>query len=119
MIVSLIIKEIMQTGIGYRNGDLYMPVLFFADDGLLTAESVRDIERLIDVLIKVSKGIGMEINKNKSNILVYNLDCMPQEVKGIKVVKEIKYLGVYVSDSNECFKSHKDSKIKESRRMGT
>ena len=39
MIVNMIIREILESTVGYRDKDFYIPALFFADDGLLVANS--------------------------------------------------------------------------------
>ena len=57
----------------YRNDDFYVPVLFHADDGLLLlARSCSKAENVIRLAIEVAGKCGLNINKGKSNVLVYN-----------------------------------------------
>ena len=39
MVVNIIINSIVESRTGYRDDDFYVPVLFYADDGLLLARS--------------------------------------------------------------------------------
>ena len=41
------IEHIMLTGLGFRNDKFRIPLLMFADDGLLLAHSVGDMRSLI------------------------------------------------------------------------
>ena len=70
MVVNQIIDRILDTRIGFRAGDRYIPALFYADDGILLARSIKDARALIGILEKAAKEIGLEINRKKCNILV-------------------------------------------------
>ena len=72
MAVNEIIKGIERKGLGFRNESVYMPVIFFADDGVLLANSVREMEKMIDLLIEETAKIGMKVNKSKCNVMVFN-----------------------------------------------
>ena len=41
MVINVIIKRIMETGLGFRNEKIYVPALFYADDGMLMMECWR------------------------------------------------------------------------------
>lgn len=49
---------------------------------------------------------GLEINLAKSNIIIFNMKEKQSQIEGIRVVKEIKYLGVTANDNINCFKTH-------------
>ena len=117
MILNYIIDQVIKKKIGYRNKNVYMPVLFFADDGLLLANSIADMEKLIRIVTTAAGEIGLEINKEKSNVIIFNMERKPEKIEEITVVREIKYLGVHINDSPECFKAHKDIKIKSAQRL--
>lgn len=42
--------------------------LFFADDGLILAETIEEAIESIKILIETSRKCGLEVNKEKSNI---------------------------------------------------
>ena len=60
MVINVIIKRIIETGLGFRNEKIYVPILFYADDVMLMATSVREMERMIEVARRsvVSINIG-------------------------------------------------------------
>ena len=58
-------KKMMETGLCFRNEKIYVPGLFYADDGMLMATSVREMERMIEVLVEVVGRSGLCINIGK------------------------------------------------------
>ena len=82
--------------LGFRNDSVYVPAFFFADDGVILGKSVREIERMMDVLEMVIADLGMAVNKNKCNVLVFNRRVDVNSIRGMNVVKTVKYLGVKV-----------------------
>ena len=58
MAVNKIIEKICKTRLGFKTRNLYIPVLFHADDGLLLSDSVEEIE----LLIETSAEFGLEVN---------------------------------------------------------
>ena len=97
MVVSRIIERILRSGLGYRLGWMYLPVLFYADDSLMLARSVEEAERMIELMVQTVRSCGMEVNKEKSVCMVLN-GCVNEgnTIGGIRVVNEMKYLGVKV-----------------------
>ena len=43
MVVNVIIKKIMETGLGFRNKKICIPARFYADDGMLISTSVWEM----------------------------------------------------------------------------
>ena len=62
LITYMIAKELHSTGMGFRNRQIYLPLLLFADDGLMLSQSKRETESMIQTLVKVSEQCGLEIN---------------------------------------------------------
>ena len=62
---------------------------------------------------------GLELNKQKSMIMVYNSqpDEVPNDVEGIKTVNKIKYLGFEVTDTRNCLSQHKTNNTNKARKM--
>ena len=47
MVVNIVINSIIESKLGYRDEEFYIPVLFYADDGLLLAQSCEEAEEMI------------------------------------------------------------------------
>ena len=47
MVVNIVTNNIIESKLGYRDEELYIPVLFYADDGLLLARSCEEAEEMI------------------------------------------------------------------------
>ena len=117
MVLNSIIDKIERSRVGFRSGNIRIPCLFFADDGLLLAQSERDMRRIIGTMERAAEDVGLKINKAKSNIMVYGHDFGNGEIEDIKVVTSIKYLGVNISDGRDPFKNHKEQKLKDSKKL--
>ena len=103
-----IAKELMTTRMGYNNRNIYLPLLLFADDGLVLSQSEKETEMMIKVLTQASEKCGLKINKQKSGILIFQEG--PQEVReigGIPVGEQTKYLGVQIVIKKEMFAEQK------------
>lgn len=92
-----------------------LSALFFADDGLFIARTQEEMERMIDALIDLSHITGLEINTNKSNVLIFNSKAQIEEIKGIKVTNEMKYLGIIVTYKKNCFKTQKETSLQKAK----
>ena len=49
--------------------------------------------------------------------MIFNAKDKIEEIGGIKVVNNMKYLGVTISDGRDMFKTHKDNKLKLSEKL--
>ena len=83
--------------------------LFFADDGLLLNK--EDAMKNIKMLTEIAGEYGLQINKDKSKILVYNSKDQIEEIEGLKITNEIKYLGVSIINQKNCFKKQIEESI--------
>ena len=101
---------------GFCNAICRIAALFFADDGLQFAHSVEDAKTAIKALTTVAKECGLDINKSKSNILIYNMKDSPEEIEGIKITNQIKHLGTVVSNKRNCFYEDKERIFKTANR---
>ena len=54
--------------------------------------------------MRVGREYGLEINKEKSKVLVYKGREEYEEVGGIEVVKKFKYLGLIIDDDEDIYK---------------
>ena len=56
--------------IGLKNENLKIPILYYADDSLLLSHSIEKAAQSIRYIQQVAQYYGLEINKEKSNILI-------------------------------------------------
>ena len=121
MLFRLVTYEIMERidrecrGFETKVGNLTS--LFYADDGLILCESYRDAERNIGVIKDSSAACGLDINLDKTNIIVFNAREVPEEVAGVQVVDSIKYLGCMIDGNRNMFKTQKEKVMKKVKVM--
>ena len=109
MVVNKIIDAIKRNGMGFRSDLFYIPVLFYADDGLVLAGSVAEAEQMVQTIVQIAGEQELSINTSKSEVLVFNnrSGIVVDEIQGIKVISRIKYLGVIIENKKNCFVKHK------------
>ena len=103
-----IVKEMMSTGMRFKNPQIYLPLLLFADDGLMPSQSPRETESMLQVLIKASERCGLKINKEKGVIMIYNYEEIGviKQTEGIPVEEETKNLG----EKSQTKRTHSENK---------
>ena len=85
----------------------------FADDGLLLANSVGEITTLIRKTIEIAEEMGLKINREKSNCMVFNTTETRRQIGGIGIVSDVKYLGVRINNTKNCYRLNKIEKLKK------
>ena len=115
LITYEIIKELEKNGKGIEIEGTLLHSLFFADDSLTLADTSENARKNLKILTTISESYGLKINKEKSNILVYNSNENIKEIEGIKVTEKIKYLGVIIENKKELFESHKKDVMTRAR----
>ena len=106
-----IIKEMDQKIKGYKTNNVNIKTLFFADDGLIISKNEEEAKKDIEAIQAIAIKYGLEINKSKSNIMIFNTKNRIEEIGGIKVVNSMKYLGITICDGKDMFQKHKENKI--------
>ena len=119
MVIELLIERILDSTMGFRNDRFYIPVLFYADDGLILVNGLKQAIQLIRIVTKEANRFGLNINRAKSNCLIFNAKDSKgiKEIEGISVVEEIRYLGIKVNVGRDCFNKHKKDKISQAKKM--
>ena len=84
---------------------------------MIFGNSVREIEKMMDMIERKTAKIGMSVNKNKCNVLVFNKKLDVGSIKGINVVKDVKYLGVKLSSGRDVFREHREDVKTKARKM--
>ena len=102
--------ELDRRGTGYNDEHIKIKSLFFADDALLLSHSLEEAKENLDIITDVSREFGLEINIEKSNVLIFNLKDQPEYLGNIKVVPKVKYLGIEI-DNKETTSKHKETKL--------
>lgn len=88
----------------------------YADDTLVIAKSALDLEKKINILKKELKKIGLTLNDDKLNIMLYgNKD--KHQIAGINTVRSIKYLGIDFHDSKNPLKNNVMSRIDKAKNI--
>ena len=117
LITFEIIKRLQELDKGYKDDTFKIPCLFFADDGMLLTNNELEPKEIMEETIKISTKYGLEINKEKSQIIIYNLKNKPDKIKDIQVTDKMKYLGIIINDSKKCFKKHKKNIFEKARKL--
>ena len=93
---------------------IYLP-FFFADDGMLITTRVREMEKMIEVLMEVA-GLKINVEKCKTMIFQRRKNLTINQIRGIEVVNELKYLVMIITiprDALDDIKKRKLSKQEE------
>ena len=117
LITYKIIKELQNLGGGFKDECLDINCLFYADDGLLLAKDIDTARMMINSLIDICNKFGLKINKDKSSILTYNLEHNLEEIAGIKIEDNIKYLGIIIDNKKDMFKTQRNITIKKAEKL--
>ena len=111
LVTYMIIKGIQKECYGFQNEKFKINCLFFADDSLIMEENMNNMKRTLRITTELSNEYGLELNKNKCKILVFNRKTEIKDLDGIEVVNEIKYLGFTINNKKNMFLNHKEKLI--------
>ena len=117
LITYKIIEKLDKECNGVRYGSRKLVSLFFADDGLLLSSNIEDARLQIATLTTEGRKYGLEINKDKSQCLIFNMKEKPVEIEGIEVTDQIKYLGIMLKNTREVFSEQRIKMINQAKQM--
>ena len=126
MVVSRIIERMISSGMGYEVWGMRVPVLFYADDGLLMARSREEAERMVNIMEECASMYGLSVNREKSACMVFNEQNgndisrdgeNEDEMNGIRIVTQMSYLGVTVVNARDCYRMNRKHKIGMAEKM--
>ena len=119
MVTFMIINKLQAANLSFRNKFFNISCLFYADDGLILAKNYQDAKATIQLLVQVAKKCGLQLNKQKSMIMVCNANTeeVPENVEEIKTVNKIKYLGFEVTNKRNCLSEHKNINLNSAKKM--
>ena len=118
MVVGMLIERMIKSGVGYERGMIRIPVLFYADDGLIFARSRTEAEGMLKLMEGCGMDYGLEINRDKSVFMVFNeSERVDGMVGGVRMVERMRYLGVDVTAGRDCYAENRKRKIELAERM--
>ena len=111
-------KELEEKGEIFTIDDININSIFFADDSITIARSMEVAKRILGIIKNISKKFGLIVNEEKSKILIFkkrnnkNIGMEERneeinELKGIEVVRSIKYQGMEINDGIDIFENQK------------
>lgn len=107
-LITYKIIEALQRTRGVRTGSSKVTCLFYADDGLVLADNVEQARESIRIVKETGEKYGLQLNENKSQCIMFNVKENINEVEGIGVVKEIKYLGIIIRGKKDMFEGQRE-----------
>ena len=118
LITYCIIEKLYDNLSGVNTKECKIVALFFADDGMILMQSLRETKESIQVLINIAEECRMNINKTKSYIMIYNHKekIRKENIEGIQITDTINYLGDIIQNKSECFKKHTIEQMNKARR---
>lgn len=117
LITYMILEKLQRNGGGYSDSQVRLNTLFFADDGLQMSTSREEAENNIKDLIEASESCGLELNKEKSSFVLFNVKEDIKEIEGLNLTHKIKYLGININNQKDCFKEHRKEVIQKAEKM--
>ncbi|MEL7309739.1 MAG: reverse transcriptase domain-containing protein, partial [Pseudomonadota bacterium] len=92
-------------------------VLLYADDAVILAENVEELRRKLRVYKHSLRNIGLEVNEEKSRVMVIGKEMALDEVEGIEVVSTIKYLGVEMDSGGQTCRRYVERRVTQARSL--
>ena len=109
--------ELGKIGKGYNDEHISLKSLFFADDALMLSHSLKDAKDNLDIITQISREYGLEINSEKSCVMIFNVREQPEQLCNIKVVHKMKYIGIVIDNKINYFKTQRGGNIHNARKM--
>ena len=104
LLVTYLIIEKMYTCLSRINTHNICKIvaLLFVDDGMILMQTLQEDKESVQMLATITKDCGLSTNKNKSNIIIFNIKNQPVYIEDILITTTITYLGVNIC--NNCYK---------------
>ena len=71
----------------------------------------------MNTITQISREYGLEINSEKSCVIIFNVKEQPEYLCNIKVVQKMKYLGIEIDNKRNYFKTQRGKIIKNAGKM--
>ena len=110
-------EEIERGCKGINIGDCKINSLFYADDGMILLDDLAEGIHSIKVLKETSRKYGLEINNDKSKIIIFNKKIDLEEVEGIKIENSFEYLGILIENKRNMFDQFKKNLLSKTKKL--
>ena len=123
LVVDYVMRKVLQ-GMNYGiqwKGDQRLSDLEFADDIVLMAQTIAEMQEMIDKLVAEGKKVGLVINRRKTVIMkIQSDDQMNCIIDGeiLPSSDSFKYLGTIIKDNGSLDKEFKERIKKAEQAMG-
>ena len=71
----------------------------------MLSDSLKEVKYSLDIITQISTEYGLEINSEKSCVMIFNVREQPEHLCNIKVVQKMKYLGIEIDNKSNYFKT--------------
>ena len=88
--------------------------LFFVDDEMILIQTLQEAKENIQILSNIAKDCGLSINKNKSNIIIFN-----SNIEDILITTSITYLGVNIHNKKRLLQATENRGNKKSKKYSS
>ena len=112
----MIMAEVDKRGKGYNDEHISLKSLFFDDDVLMLSHSLKDAKDNVNIITQISREYGLEINSEKSCVMIFNVKEQPEHLCNIKVVQKMKYLGIEIDNKRNYFNTQIGKIIQNARK---
>jgi len=113
-------EELNKLGLGIKVGDLIINHLMYADDVLIMADNIADLNRMLQVTSKFGMDFELKFNPSKTQFMICDrfrskrkFDTPIFNNERLKRVYKIKYLGMHLNPELKT-NDHLENKIKDS-----
>lgn len=96
-----LVTYIISAKYGYKDEHLNI-----AGYDILLTNCIENTEQVFEQITTTGRNYGLEINTLESSIVIFSMREKPNEITGVKVSDEIKYLGKPINDKRNMFKKH-------------
>ena len=93
--------------------------LLFADDGIILIQPLPEAKESIQILSNIAKDCGLSINKNKSNIIIFNSNNQLEYIEDTPITTSITYLGVNIHNKKDCYKLQRTEASKRAKKYSS
>ena len=96
MVTFTMIDDLRNLAEKYKIGKFVDNSLWLADDATLIADSIPNLQKLLEALKKTGELNGLKINLEKNKIMKIRGPDIEDNIGDMEVVKETKYLGIKI-----------------------
>ena len=120
MVTLCIIEEMEEKGVLYEVDRFKGNSLWLADDTILFANSIENMETNIKVLKEAAIKYGLEVNEGKSKVIQIRGKDKPKKIGNCEVLTEVQYLGIKVGGrGRNIYGLEKEEMNSKSKRTGS